>query len=88
MLFPEYHNRFRYTAHVSLRKWVFINQLFLLSISKFFLKKNIFFKKNVHYRCSCAVNSLNYYTCTTVSLTVIPKDLQKHLYMSVGVTKD
>jgi hypothetical protein len=35
MLFPEYHNHFRYIAHVSLRKWVFINQeeLFLLSIS-------------------------------------------------------
>ena len=42
MLFPEYHNRFRYTAHVSFRKWVFINQqeLFLLNISK---KKSIFF---------------------------------------------
>jgi hypothetical protein len=36
MLFPEYHNRFRYVAHVSLRKWGFIYQqeLFLLSISK------------------------------------------------------
>jgi hypothetical protein len=46
MLFPEYHNRFRYTSHVSLRKWVFINQqeLFLLSISK--KKLNYFFKKN------------------------------------------
>jgi hypothetical protein len=36
MLFPEYHNRFRYIVHVSLKKWVFINQpeLFLLSDGK------------------------------------------------------
>jgi hypothetical protein len=73
MLFPEYHNCFRYIVHVSLRKWVFINQqeLFLLSISK--KKIVIFFKKNaralhVHYTCTCAVNSLNYCTCTTASL--------------------
>jgi hypothetical protein len=26
LLFPEYHNGFRYIAHVALRKWVFINQ--------------------------------------------------------------
>jgi hypothetical protein len=44
MLFPEYHNRFRYIEHVSLTKWGFINQeeLFLLSISK---TKNPFFTK-------------------------------------------
>ncbi len=42
MLFPEYHNRFRYISHVSLRKWVLINQqeFFLLSISKKKTQKN------------------------------------------------
>jgi hypothetical protein len=65
MLFPEYHNRFRYISHVSLRKWVFINQteFFLLSISKKKTKK-----MNVHYTCSCVVNSLHYCTYTTESL--------------------
>jgi hypothetical protein len=74
MLFPEYHNRFRYKVHVSLRKWGFINQLeiFLLSISK---KKYYFFLKKtrapyVHYKWTCSVNSLHYYTCTTESLVV------------------
>ena len=69
MLFPEYHNRFRYISHVSLRKWVFINQqeLCLLSVGK---KK---FKKTaralpVHGTCSCVVISLYYCTCTTGSL--------------------
>jgi hypothetical protein len=54
MLFPEYHNRFRYTAHVSLRKWVFINQqeLFLLNISKKKIVK--FFKK----KCTCTVRAV------------------------------
>ena len=48
MLFPEYHNRFRYIAHVSLRKWGFINQqeLFLLSISNKKKLVYIFWKKN------------------------------------------
>jgi hypothetical protein len=48
MLFPEYHNRFRYIVHVSLRKWVFINQqeFFLLSISKKKELEYIFFQKN------------------------------------------
>ncbi len=65
MLFPEYHNRFRYTGHVSLRKWVFINQqeIFLLSFSKKNLKK-----MHVHCTRSCVVNSLDYWTWTTVSL--------------------
>ncbi len=70
------HDRFRYIEHISLRKWVFINQeeLFLLSISKklvFFLKKN----------CTCSTRAphvqlyseftaiLHVYTaCTTTSV--------------------
>jgi hypothetical protein len=47
MLCSEYHNGFRYIGHVSLRKWVFVNQeeFFLLSIS--IKQKNlvIFFQK-------------------------------------------
>jgi hypothetical protein len=48
MLFPEYHNRFRYIKHVSLKKCVFINQqeLFLLSIRKKIIC--IFFNKKMH----------------------------------------
>jgi hypothetical protein len=51
MLFPEYHNRFRYIAHVSLRKWVFINpqEFLLLSTS---VKKNL--KKN----CTCTARAV------------------------------
>jgi len=57
MLFPEYHNRFRYTAHVSFRKWVFINQqeLFLLNISK---KEIVFFKKKMHVHSTCTARAV------------------------------
>jgi hypothetical protein len=51
-LFPEYHNRFRYTVHVSLR-WVFIKQevLFLLSIRTKNNYQSFFKKMHVHYTC-------------------------------------
>jgi hypothetical protein len=54
MLFPEYHNRFRYIEHVSLRKWGFINQqeLFLLSIVQ---KKIVYFFKK---KCTCTAGAV------------------------------
>ncbi len=85
MLFYEYHNRFKYIAHVSLRKWVFINQqeLFLLSVSK----KKKFQKKttrpqHVYCTCSCEVNSLHYYTSTTVSLSYVHQPQVRELIPS------
>jgi hypothetical protein len=41
-----------------------------MSVSNFFFKKKTARALHVHSTCSCAVNSLNYYTCTTASLLV------------------